>query len=159
MKVVGIDPGFGRMGFGVIEDSRSGVRFIECGVIETDPKSSVPERLVEISTRLHELFEQHRPDSVSIEKLVFAANRTTGIDVAKAIGVALLTAAKMGLPVYEYSPSEVKLTITGNGSADKQQVQFMIRNLLGLATAPSDDAADALAIGICHAHSSRLRSL
>lgn len=151
MRILGIDPGLERMGFAIIERNGSALKAIEYGLIQT-PRIAVADRLFQIHQEVNGLIEKFRPDALATEKLIFAANKTTAMDVAKALGVALLAGAQRGLPWAEYSPPQVKLAVVGNGAADKGQVQFMVTRLLSLEKPPKpDDVADALAIAICHA--------
>lgn len=151
MKILGIDPGLERMGFAIIERNGSALKAIEYGLIQTS-RIAVADRLFQIHQEVNVLIEKFRPDALATEKLIFAANKTTAMDVAKALGVALLAGAQRGLPWAEYSPPQVKLAVVGNGAADKRQVQFMVTRLLSLEKPPKpDDVADALAIAICHA--------
>ncbi len=154
MVIFGVDPGTARMGYGVIAHDGDS-RLIEHGVLETSADRSMPYRLRELYDRLMELLDLHRPQVVSIESLFFARNVTTAISVGQARGIVLLSAAMHDLAVHEYSPSEVKHAIAGYGKADKNQMQEMVRMILGLPYAPQpDDAADAVAVAICHAHHS-----
>lgn len=149
--MLGIDPGYGRMGYAVVERAGSQLSALEYGVIDTPP-GLLPDRLVRIESRLQELVSEHRPDSMAVEKLLFAANKTTALDVAKAAGVALLLGGRTGLSVEEITPAEVKQAVVGVGNADKRQVQFMVQRLLALPGPPKpDDAADALAVAIAKA--------
>lgn len=149
--VLGIDPGLERVGYGLVRREGSRLVCVEHGLIET-PRVEIYERLDMVFTRVTELVERTRPGAFSVEKLLFSANRKTALDVAKALGVILLAAKRCGVPVYEYNPGEVKLSVVGNGAAEKRQVQFMVTKLLNLENAPKpDDVADALAIAICHA--------
>lgn len=156
-RILGIDPGTGICGFGVIEvdtnnnSLRGHARIIDSGVISTPPHTPLSDRLLDIYESLHEIIKQNRPNLVSIEKLFFSKNITTGISVAEARGVVLLVCRQHHLPVYEYTPNEIKKTLTGYGSAGKPQVQEMVRLHLGLESIPRpDDAADALAAAITH---------
>lgn len=147
MRILGIDPGTGICGFGVIE----GKKMIDCGVISTPPRTPLPDRLLDIYESMHEVIKQNQPDVVSIEKLFFSKNITTGITVAEARGVILLVCKQHNLPTFEYTPNEIKKVLTGYGSADKKQVQEMVRLHLKLEQVPKpDDAADALAAAITH---------
>lgn len=124
---------------------------VDCGVIATPPHTPLPERLLDIYDSMHQIIEQCNPDLVSIEKLFFSKNITTGISVAEARGICLLVARQRQLPIHEYTPNEIKKTLTGYGSADKKQMQEMVRLHLGLREVPKpDDAADALAAAITH---------
>lgn len=139
------------MGYAVVERAGSRLSALEYGVIDTPP-GPLPDRLVRIETRLQELVSEHRPDSMVVEKLLFAANKTTALDVAKAAGVALLLGGRAGLSVEEITPAEVKQAVVGVGNADKRQVQYMVQRLLALPGPPKpDDAADALAVAIAKA--------
>ncbi|MFI5254667.1 MAG: crossover junction endodeoxyribonuclease RuvC [Candidatus Limnocylindrales bacterium] len=156
MIVLGIDPGTALTGYGLVERTGSRLRAIDYGCLETPSTMVLPERLVLIADGLIELIETHRPDLVAVERLYFNKNVQTALAVGQARGVALLTAARYGLPVHEYGPSEVKMAVTGYGRAEKDQVQRMVQTVLGLAVLPRpDDAADALAIAICLAHAQR----
>lgn len=152
MKILGIDPGTGICGFGVIEiKNHSAPRMLDNGVIATPPHTPLPERLLDIYDSLHEIIKLNKPDVVSIEKLFFTKNITTGISVAEARGVVLLVARQENLPIYEYTPNEIKKAMTGYGGADKKQMQEMVRLHLKLEKVPQpDDAADALAAAITH---------
>ncbi len=160
MILVGIDPGTATTGYGVIEKRGDRVSFLACGVISTPPEDDAPSRLKTIYDEFNALLDRYKPEAVATERLFFTNNVTTGIPVGRALGVILLTLAQRGLPWEEYTPTQVKSAIVGTGRAEKKQVQFMVTRLLGLTEVPKpDDAADALAIAICHAHSVRLGSL
>lgn len=147
MKILGIDPGIGICGFGLIDEDV----VLDFGVVTTKIGAPLPSRLKELYDGLTEVFETTRPTVVSVEKLFFSKNITTGISVAEARGIVLLVAEQHQVPVYEYTPNEIKKTLTGYGSAKKGQVQEMVRTHLKLDTRPSpDDAADALAAAITH---------
>ncbi len=150
MKILGIDPGLGRCGFGLIEtSSRAGARALDYGVVTTTVDLDLPSRLLELYDSVVEVFEETKPEIVAIEKLFFAKNITTGIAVAEARGIVLLVAAQKNLPVYEYTPNEIKKSLTGYGAATKTQISEMVRVHLGLEKKPKpDDAADALAAAI-----------
>ena len=148
MKILGIDPGYGILGWSVIHHD---LRIIDYGVIRTSAGTRFDRRLLEIHVSLKEIIENFRPDCVSIEKIFFSKSTSTAIDVAKTIGVILLTTGLAGLEYHEYTPSQVKQAITGFGRADKEQMQSMIRTIFRLKEVPQpDDAADALAIAACH---------
>jgi crossover junction endodeoxyribonuclease RuvC len=154
--VLGIDPGTAMTGYGLVERTGSRLRAVDYGCLETPAGMPLPERLLLIQDGLIDLVETHRPDLVAVERLFFNKNVQTAFAVGQARGVALLTAARFGLPVHEYGPHEVKLAVTGHGRAEKLQVQRMVQVVLGLAVLPRpDDAADALAIAICLAHAHR----
>ena len=151
MKILGIDPGLERIGYGLIEKNGSQMRALAYGLIQT-PRIAMPDRLRIAHDEMLKLVDEHRPDAVATERLLFTVNKTTAMDVAKALGVLLLACSERGLEWAEYSPPEVKQSVVGNGAAEKRQVQFMVQKLLGLQTAPKpDDVADALAIAITHA--------
>ena len=161
MIILGIDPGFATVGFGVVEAERGNARLIQCGAITTPAGDRLPARLLQISNDMAQLFALFHPDAMAVEELFFTNNITTGIGVAQARGVILTAAERAGVPVFEYSPSQVKLAVTGYGKAEKRQMMDMTKRLLGLKAAPKpDDAADAVAIALCHARSytSRLQN-
>lgn len=157
MRILGIDPGTGICGFGVVEITKLNKPVAkDFGVISTPPHTPLPDRLEDIYNSMHEIIKQNQPDLISIEKLFFSKNITTGISVAEARGICLLVAKQHNLPIYEYTPNEIKKTLTGYGSADKKQMQEMVRIQLNLKEVPKpDDAADALAAAITHLFSSR----
>jgi crossover junction endodeoxyribonuclease RuvC len=159
MLAIGIDPGTASSGYGFVRQREDGgLEAVEYGVITTPPGAPMPERLLQLHTDLSDLIALHHPDTGGVEQLFFQKNVSTAISVGQARGVAILVLAQAGLPVREYSPREVKQAIVGYGGADKRQVQEMIRVLLCLESIPKpDDAADALAVAICHLHSSQLR--
>lgn len=146
-RILGIDPGTGICGFGVI----SGRQAIDYGVITTPPHTPLPDRLEDIYNSLHEIIDSTQPSVMAIEKLFFKQNITTGISVAEARGICLLVAKQYHLPIYEYAPNQIKKAICGYGQAHKPQIQAMVKLHLGLKTIPKpDDAADALAVAIVH---------
>lgn len=156
MRIIGIDPGTGILGFGVVDANGAKTKLVTAGVITTPPHTPIDERLEEIFDGLTEIIRETKPDVMSIEKLFFTKNVTTAISVAQARGVAMLTGRKARLPIAEYTPNEIKQTITGYGRADKKQVQEMVRIQLGLTEVPKpDDCADALATAITHFMMSR----
>ena len=151
MRIIGIDPGTGILGFGVIEVIKGKIRLIDAGVITTPAHTPHDVRLEDIFDSLTEIIAETKPDVMSIEKLFFAQNVTTAMTVAQARGVAMLAGRKGGLPIFEYTPLQIKQTVTGYGKADKKQVQEMVRLQLGLTEVPKpDDCADALAAAITH---------
>ncbi len=159
MRILGIDPGYGRTGYGVIDTIGNRVKSVEYGCIETKPHTPMPDRLIDIYGAVTEIIERLRPDAMAVEQLFFAKNVTTGLDVAQARGVVLLAGRQANLSLGEYTPMQVKQSIAGYGKADKKQIQEMVRMFLGLATIPRpDDAADALAIAITHAHTAPFTS-
>lgn len=154
MRILGIDPGYATIGFGMVESSGAQVRMVTYGAITTPAGLPLSRRLYQIGTDMEELIGKLRPDVISIEELFFNTNITTGIAVAHGRGVILYAAEKCGIPLYEYTPGQVKLAVTGYGKAEKRQVMDMTRRLLKLRAVPRpDDAADALALAICHARS------
>jgi len=151
MRIIGIDPGTGILGFGVVDVVKGKSRMVTAGVITTPAHTPIDERLEEIFDGLTEIIAETNPDVMSIEQLFFARNVTTAISVAQARGVAMLTGRKAKLPIAEYTPMQIKQTLTGYGKADKKQVQEMVRIHLGLKDVPKpDDCADALAAAITH---------
>lgn len=160
MIVVGIDPGTARTGYGLVRETEGGLAAVAYGVVETAAGVPAAQRLQTIYHELRELLDLHRPASGAVEKLFFARNVTTALAVGQARGVALLALADAGVAISEYTPLEVKQAVAGYGRADKVQMQAMVRMLLGLAEAPRpDDAADALAVAICHLHSAKMKAL
>ena len=153
MKIFGIDPGSDRTGYGCVQSDGSRHRLVTCGAISTPAAASFPTKLLDIHTRLSALIGECRPDGVAIENLFHAVNVRSALKLGHARGVAMLAATKAGVPVFEYSPAEIKRAVVGYGRAEKPQVQHMVKLLLGLAAVPAPhDAADALAIAICHVH-------
>ena len=150
MRILGIDPGLGICGFGLIETtSRAGAKALDFGAVTTEVDAAIPLRLRELYESLVQVFDECKPDVVAVEKLFFSKNITTGIAVAEARGVVLLVAAMNDLPVYEYSPNQIKMSLAGYGAATKTQMEEMVRVHLGLEKKPKpDDAADALAVAI-----------
>jgi crossover junction endodeoxyribonuclease RuvC len=157
MRIIGIDPGTGILGFGVIDASKSGFKLVDAGVIKTPPHTPLDERLEEIFDSLTTIIADTKPEAMSIEKLFFAQNVTTAISVSHARGVVMLCGKKAKLTLAEYTPLQIKQTLTGYGRADKKQMQEMVRMHLGLVEVPKpDDAADALATAITHYLMSRV---
>lgn len=154
MRILGIDPGIAIVGFGLIESSRAKQSLISCGVITTPAHTGLSSRLDRIYSDMNELISSMQPDAVAVEELFFNTNITTGISVAQGRGVILLSAYRAGVPIFEYTPLQVKQAVVGYGRAEKKQVIDMVRRILSLQEAPKpDDAADAVAIAICHARS------
>lgn len=157
MRIIGIDPGTGILGFGVVDVINGKARMVTAGVITTPAHTPLDERLEEIFDGLTDIIAETKPEVMSIEKLFFAQNVTTAMSVSHARGVAMLTGRKAKLPIAEYTPQQIKQTLTGYGKADKKQVQEMVRMHLGLKEVPKpDDCADALAAAITHSMMSRV---
>ena len=155
MRILGIDPGYGITGFGLVDAQRGQFQLLRCGAITTPAGMDFSARLEIIYEDMRQLLEVAKPDVVAIEELFFGQNVTTGINVAQSRGVILLAIRQAGLPVFEYKPMQVKQAVVGYGSATKHQVQDMTKRLLHLNAMPKpDDAADAIAIALCHARSS-----
>lgn len=161
MIILGIDPGFGTMGYGVIEKLDNGNTIpVDYGVVVTPKEESFPVRLAMLEEGLNKIFAKYKPDEISVEELFFSKNVTTGIQVAHARGVILLASIKYCGRLYEYTPNQIKQALTGYGKADKVQMMSVVTSLLHLKKIPRpDDAADALAVALCHAHTSRFGKL
>lgn len=160
MLVLGIDPGTATTGYGLVEEDKGKSRMIDYGTITTSPSTPMPERLLVISRELENILQKYGPDAVAIEQLFFHRNVKTAVTVAQSRGVLLMTAAGAGISIAEYTPLQVKQSVVGYGNASKRQVQLMVQALLSLKTLPRpDDAADALAIAICHLHSYKVNAL
>jgi crossover junction endodeoxyribonuclease RuvC len=160
MRVLGIDPGTAITGYGLVEEVRGDLKLVAFGVIRTPADQPLPRRLQLIYHAVSDLAEEWEPEAAAVEELFFSRNVRTAMSVGQARGVALLALADAGLDVAEYTPLVIKQAVTGYGNADKMQVQEMVRLLLELAEVPRpDDAADALAVAICHLHSARLAAL
>ena len=161
MIILGIDPGLATLGYGVIEkDERGNSRAIDCGVVTTPKDESLPVRLAMLEEGINKILDKYRPDEVAMEELFFSKNITTGIAVAHARGVALLTCVKRCGRLFEYTPMQIKQALTGYGKADKKQMQAVVTSILKLKTVPKpDDAADALAIALCHGYSANFGEL
>jgi len=160
MLVLGIDPGTAITGYGLVEGEGDDLTLVAYGAITTSSDWPLPERLQRIYQELTALIEDQQPTAVAVEELFFSKNVRTALSVGQARGVALLAAANAGLPIHEYTPLEVKQAITGYGRATKDQVQRMVRMLLALDSVPQpDDAADAIAVAICHIHSAKLTAI
>lgn len=155
LRILGIDPGLATVGFSIVDVEKSKMKLVTCGVISTPAHTSLSSRLDRIFEDINELISSFSPDVMSIEELFFNTNITTGIAVAHARGVILLSAYRAGVQVFEYTPLQVKQAVVGYGRAEKNQVIDMVRRILALPAAPKpDDAADAVALAICHARSS-----
>jgi crossover junction endodeoxyribonuclease RuvC len=160
VRVLGIDPGTAITGWGVVAGSSDELKVVAFGAITTAAGTPLAQRLLTIYRELTEIIDQWQPDASAIEELFFSKNAKTALAVGHGRGAAMLALANAGLPIVEYKPLEVKQAITGHGGADKRQMQQMVRLLLSLDDIPRpDDAADALAVAICHVHSARLRML
>ena len=156
MRIIGIDPGTGILGFGVVDFRNGKSKMVTAGVVTTPAHTPIDVRLEDIYDSLTEIIAETKPDVMSIEKLFFGQNVTTAMSVAQARGVAMLAGRKGGLPIAEYTPMQIKQTLTGYGKADKKQMQEMVRMHLGLRDVPKpDDCADALAAAITHSMMSR----
>ncbi|MEJ5240367.1 MAG: crossover junction endodeoxyribonuclease RuvC [Anaerolineales bacterium] len=151
-RVIGLDPGTARTGYAILDEDEQGtLAVVTFGVIETPPEETLPQRLLLLYEQVRQLLLLHQPQSGAVEKLFFQRNVSTAIQVGQARGVILLALAEAGIPVAEYTPNEIKQSVSGYGSADKRQMQEMVRLLLGLSSRPQpDDAADALAVAITH---------
>ena len=155
MRILGLDPGIATVGFGIVDTEKNRQRLVACGVITTPAHTPLTQRLDQIYTDLEELIRTYQPEVMSVEELFFHTNITTGISVAQGRGVILLCAFRSGLRIYEYTPLQVKQAVVGYGRAEKKQVMDMVRRILGLSAPPKpDDAADAVALALCHARSS-----
>jgi crossover junction endodeoxyribonuclease RuvC len=161
MLAIGIDPGTAITGYGVVRELEDGsLKVVDYGVIQTSAEHAMPDRLVQLYQQLKQIVDLHSPQSGAVEKLFFARNVRTALSVGQARGIALLALAESGVSIAEYSPNEIKQAVVGYGGAEKIQVQMMVQALLDLEQVPQpDDAADALAVAICHLHSARMRAL
>ncbi len=161
MLVIGIDPGTAITGYGLVREEKNGrLTVVDYGVVKTSAKMPMPKRLLSLYHQLKEITFLHRPDCGAVEKLFFQTNVKTAISVGQGRGVAILALAEAEMPISEYTPNEIKQSISGYGSADKAQMQYMVKALLELEEIPKpDDAADALAVAVCHIHHARYKSL
>ncbi|MGR6836567.1 crossover junction endodeoxyribonuclease RuvC [Syntrophomonas erecta] len=160
MLVLGIDPGTAITGYGLVEGQGSRERLVDYGTVLTSAGMEMPARLCIIQQELAQVIDKYRPQAMAIEQIYYHKNAKTVITVAQSRGVAIVTSASAGLPVYEYTPLQVKQSVVGYGQADKKQVQLMVQRILRMKEIPRpDDAADALAIALCHLHSYRLNGL
>ena len=159
MRVLGIDPGFALVGFGVVEEYNGGYRAVDYGVISTPKDESFSTRIAMIYKGMCDLIDTYKPDAIAIEELFFFKNQKTVIPVAEARGVIVLAGIQKLGNLYEYTPLQIKQALTGNGRAEKKQIQFMVTNILGLDKVPKpDDAADALAVALCHSQTNSIMS-
>jgi crossover junction endodeoxyribonuclease RuvC len=154
-RILGIDPGSRITGYGVIEVTRGQLRFVSCGVIKTTPRYPFSHRLNEIFDGINEVVQLHAPEIAAVEDIFLATNPRSALKLGQARGAAIVAAMQNGLTVRDYSAKMIKRAVVGYGQAEKIQVQHMVRILLGLSAAPSADAADALAVAICHANTLR----
>jgi crossover junction endodeoxyribonuclease RuvC len=155
-RILGIDPGSRITGYGVIEENRGRLRFVSCGVIKTTPRYPFAHRLNEIFDGINEVVQLHGPEVAAVEDVFLATNPRSALKLGQARGAAIVAAMQNGLTVRDYSAKMIKRAVVGYGQAEKIQVQHMVRVLLGLSAAPSADAADALAVAICHANTLRI---
>lgn len=154
LRIIGIDPGYATIGYGIVDYNNVHFKTIGFGAVTTPSNKDFADRLVDIYNDIATLIKKYNPQSMAIERLYFNTNTTTAIDVAQARGVILLAARQAGIGIYEYTPLQVKQSITGYGRAEKHQVMEMVKGLLALKAVPKpDDTADALALAICHGHS------
>lgn len=160
IRILGVDPGTATTGIGIVDKIGSNPVLVDYRIISTSPKKSDADRLRDIYDEMIIIIDKYKPDVVAMERLFFAKNQTTAIAVSKACGVMQLAAAQKMLKVIEYTPNEVKQAVVGYGAAEKKQVQYMIQRILNIKEIPKpDDAADALALCICHAHMEKMKSL
>ena len=160
MRILGVDPGIGRTGWGIIDIENSKLKIVDCGCVETRAGTNVENRLLTISLEIESLIKEYKPDVLSIEELFFSTNAKTAFIVGQARGVVLLLAAKNKLEVSIYTPLQVKMALTGYGRADKNQIAQMVKVILKLEKIPKiDDTSDALAVAITHAFSAKLKNL
>ncbi|MBN2365830.1 MAG: crossover junction endodeoxyribonuclease RuvC [Calditrichaeota bacterium] len=159
MKILGIDPGLSITGYGVIDTTGNNPHFLTYGVIKKNPKASFPENLLSIYQEIKNIVSSCQPDACAIENIFYHQNKKTAIIMGHVRGVAIVAAAERKIPVFEYSPREIKLSIVGQGGASKTQVQSMIKNILQMKEIPfSEDASDALAVAVCHFHRLKMRA-
>ena len=159
MITIGIDPGIERIGLGVVESSNGKMKLLNHELIKTPASLTTPQRLAMLYEKLMQFLKENKADNAAVEELFFARNTTTAITVAQARGVILLALQNMGLPIFEYTPLQVKQAVVGYGRAEKKQVQFMVKNILGLNAIPKpDDAADALAVALTHMQTNSVMS-
>ncbi len=161
MIILGLDPGLATMGYGVVEKQKNdNTVAVDFGVVLTPKEEGLPVRLAMLEEGINKILSKYKPDEIAVEELFFSKNITTGIPVAHARGVMLLTCVKYCGKLYEYTPNQIKQSLTGYGKADKMQMQRVVTSLLHLTKIPRpDDAADALAVALCHAHTSRFGKL
>ena len=155
-RILGIDPGSRVTGYGIIDSDRGKLIFVACGVVKTTPNYPFANRLNEIFDGINEVIQIHDPEAAAVEEVFLSQNPSTALKLGQARGAAVVAAMQNGLSVSDYSPRKIKQAVVGYGQAEKEQVQHMVRVLLNLKGMPSNDAADALAVAICHANSLRL---
>jgi crossover junction endodeoxyribonuclease RuvC len=158
IRIIGIDPGSRRTGYGIVDMSGTTINYVTSGIIRL-PEESLPERLQLIFNAVSQLIQEYNPEAMSIEDVFMSINPRGALKLGQARGAAILAGTNAKLPVSEYSPRSVKLAVVGTGAADKKQIQMMVASLLKLSSEPSEDAADALAVAICHGHSMRSQKL
>ena len=159
MRILGIDPGYAILGYGVLDMIGNRFQVVTYGSILTDSKMEMPERLIALYDGLTEIIQTYKPEEASIEELFFNTNNTTAIPVAEARGVLIVASKQYTDKLFEYTPLQIKQALTGNGRAEKKQVQFMVKNILGLSQTPKpDDAADALAVALTHMQTNSVMS-
>ena len=160
MRIIGIDPGYAIMGYGIVDQKGNQFAPVDFGCITTHKDTPMPDRLKHLYEGLSEVILRWQPEEASVEQLYFSANATTALQVGQARGVAILACANMGLPIFEYTPLEIKMSLTGYGKAEKRQMQQMTKMLLRLEVLPKpDDAADALAAALCHGYAGPAKKL
>ncbi len=160
MIIMGVDPGTATTGYGIVEKKGNTLKCITYGAITTPKEDVIEDRLLSIYNQLNAILDEYEPEMMAVEKLFFGNNVTTALTVGRSVGVIMLAAVQHKIPCFEYRPIEVKVAVSGYGGAEKRQVQMMVKQLLGLPQIPKpDDAADALAIAICHAHSAPIAAL
>jgi crossover junction endodeoxyribonuclease RuvC len=160
MKVLGIDPGTATTGWAVLEESRGCLTPLAYGVVNTSSKNPAPERIAEISSDLEKIIKKYKPKEAAVEDIFFFKNLKTAVKVSESRGAVLLTLQNQKVKIFSYTPLQIKQALTGYGRAEKKQIQIMVKNILKLKSVPkSDDAADALAIAVCHINSRKLISL
>lgn len=151
LRILGIDPGSVRTGYGLLDIEGTKLRYVDSGVIRL-PKKSLPERLGIIYSAISQLVEEHNPEEMAVEEVFFARDPRGALKLGQARGAAIVAGSVRQLPIAEYAPRLIKQSVVGKGAADKKQVQFMVQKILCLSASPAEDAADALAVAICHAH-------
>lgn len=160
MRILGVDPGTLSCGYGIVEEEDSRLFYVASGGIKVSSKIALPRRLKAIYEGIEEVIKKHKPEGMAIENIFFAKNVQAALKLGQAKGVAILAAVKVGIPVFEYTPLEVKQSVVGYGHAEKKQVQHMVKNILGLKNLPHPpDLADALALAICHIHAYRMKEI